>query len=119
MKKGYQLILVITISFVCLAGGIFVGRNTIGGTISVESSKLNTYAPEDPSIGEALSNGKININHAGIDELTLLPGIGETLAKRIIAYREENGNFQSVEDIMNVEGIGEGKLAQIVTYITV
>lgn len=53
--------------------------------------------------------GKVNINTALKEELATLPGIGETLAERIIAYREENGPFQKTEELVNVGGIGEKK----------
>ena len=59
----------------------------------------------------AAADGKININTAGQDELMRLEGIGEKLAGRIIADREENGDFARIEDIMRVSGIGE------VTYL--
>jgi competence protein ComEA len=48
-----------------------------------------------------------------------LPGIGETLADRIIAYREANGPFQTIEDLQNVVGIGEKKLDQIAGLVGV
>lgn len=64
-------------------------------------------------------SGKININTAPIDELKNLTGIGEKKAKDIIDYREKNGNFNSIEDIMKVNGIGENGFAQIKEDITV
>lgn len=65
------------------------------------------------------TDGRININTAGAEELESLPGIGEALAQRIIAYREEYGPFASVEEILNVSGIGAGKFASIQDLITV
>ncbi|MDO9085830.1 MAG: helix-hairpin-helix domain-containing protein [Anaerolineaceae bacterium] len=56
---------------------------------------------------------KININEAGIDELVELPGIGETRARDIILYRESNGYFDRIEDILNVPGIGQSTFNQI------
>lgn len=62
---------------------------------------------------------KININTASLEELVLLPGIGNALALRIIAYRESNGSFRSISEIKNVSGIGEEIFLQIKQYITV
>lgn len=53
------------------------------------------------------SNGKININQADSTELQEIPGIGPSTADKIIQYRDENGRFQTIEDIQNVSGIGE------------
>ena len=52
----------------------------------------------------------INVNAASAKELEELPGIGPVLAEAIVAYREEHGPFASAEDLMEVYGIGEGKL---------
>ena len=54
----------------------------------------------------AASNGKININTAGVEELVKMERIGEKYAQRIIEYREKNGPFEKPEDIMKVKGIG-------------
>lgn len=62
---------------------------------------------------------KININTASVGELTNLPGIGEVIAERIIKYREESGDFLSIEEIMDVSGIGEGKFEAIKDLIVV
>lgn len=61
----------------------------------------------------------ININTAGQAELMELPGIGESIANKIIAYREENGKFKTIEDIKNVPGIGDSKFANIKDMIKV
>ena len=61
----------------------------------------------------------ININTADLHQLCQLPQIGETIAKRIIAYREEYGSFYDVRQITNVEGIGEATFEKICDLITV
>ncbi|MBR4305325.1 MAG: helix-hairpin-helix domain-containing protein, partial [Ruminiclostridium sp.] len=62
---------------------------------------------------------KININTATVKELMTLPAITEALAGKIIAYREENEDFVNIDEIMQVEGIGEGIFSLISRYITV
>ena len=61
----------------------------------------------------------VNINTANLEKLQTLPGIGESIAKKIIEYREENGKFKTIEDIKNVSGIGESKFNNIRDKITV
>src|SRR5258706_12883204 len=55
----------------------------------------------------------ININTASKEELTRLPGIGETMAERIVSYREDNGSFSTIEELINIRGIGRKKLDRI------
>ena len=64
-------------------------------------------------------DNRININTADEAQLTTLTGIGATRAQAIIAYREENGPFATIEDIMNVQGIKEGTFAKIKDEIVV
>lgn len=76
----------------------------------IEETNINT---------DKKSGSTININKATENELQTLPGIGSSLAKKIIIYREENGKFVSTLDIKNVNGIGENKYESIKDYISV
>lgn len=67
----------------------------------------------------AINNEKVNINTATLEQFQTLTGIGESKAKAIIAYREENGNFENIEDLKNVSGIGESVYEKIKNNITV
>jgi competence protein ComEA len=60
---------------------------------------------------------RLSINTSGLDELVRLPGIGPSIAQRIIDYRAEHGLFQNIEELMNVPGIGPGKYDAISSQI--
>lgn len=64
-------------------------------------------------------NGKININTASVDELTTIQGVGKSKAEAIYQYRQEFGNFKSIEDIKKVSGIGDKLYEQIKDNITI
>jgi competence protein ComEA len=61
----------------------------------------------------------INLNTATAAELEKLPGIGQKVAARIVEYRQKNGPFKKVEDLMNVQGIGEKSFLQFRSQLTV
>jgi len=82
---------------------------------STRSNQTNTNANVRNS---ANSNDIVNINFASKDELDKLPGIGPSLAERIIEYRQENGNFGELIELKKVPGIGEAKFNQIKDKIT-
>jgi competence protein ComEA len=63
--------------------------------------------------------GLVNINTAGLEELDSLPGIGPSTAQKILDYRDENGRFNTIEELMNVSGIGEAKFDGVKDLITV
>lgn len=117
MKKPQQILIAITAVFVVLLAGLFLGRNMTRSYVPLDSV-LNTEPLSDtePTIN---NDGKLDINTATQQQLQMLPGIGEVLAQRIIAYREENGDFGTIEELMNVSGIGETKFAAIKPRIKV
>lgn len=92
---------------------------------SLEDANNETSASSQNSSSSATSstssssNGKININTADSAGLQQISGIGPSKAQKIIAYREQNGNFKSVDDLTNVSGIGEKTLASIRDQICV
>ena len=65
------------------------------------------------------SDGKVNINTAGLEELMTLKGVGESRARDIIEYREQQGAFETPEDLMNISGIKEGVFSKIKDQIAV
>ena len=70
-------------------------------------------------VTEGTENNKININTAGKEELMMLTGIGEAKAESIMDYREKNGSFTSIEELMQIEGIKEGVFNKIKDDITI
>ena len=74
---------------------------------------------EEAGSREASDGGKVNLNTADLEELTALNGIGEGRAKAILEYRDQNGPFAQIEDIMLVSGIKEGIFSKIKDQITV
>lgn len=97
-----------------------------GSTRAADLSSVNLASPVRdgdqvviPGANDAASgggedgDGRIRINQATAAELEQLPGVGPVLAERIAAYREEHGPFGAVEDLLDVPGIGEGKLATL------
>ena len=126
MKKAGYCLIVLTLVFSGFIGGFLFGRTYNTGDIQL-SGQVSPADPEPTEATEAtplndnntpgVSGGKININIASVDELTALPGIGSTLAQRIVAYRNENGPFRNVDELLEVSGIGEKKLESIRQYI--
>jgi len=83
----------------------------------LESSMDDDVARHDSAV--SASSSLININSASKEELMQLPGIGLTMAERIIQYRKEHGPFQNVEDLQNVKGIGKKKFERIAPFVKV
>lgn len=124
-NKVSVLLAVVTALFVGFTLGLFVGRNTGSGTVTLAVPAQMQTAPTTAAtaaaetVPEKTVSFPVNINTADVDTLTALPGIGRVLAERIVAYRRQNGPFRAVEEIMKVEGIGEKKAEAILDLITV
>ena len=119
MKKAIPITLIsVTFAFCLFMAGVLVGKQfnptIITKYVFQTDSTEGDLKSEEPAI-----DIRININSASADELTQLPGIGPVIANKIVAYRNEHGNFKSVEDLTNVNGIGDSRLAEIIDYITV
>lgn len=69
--------------------------------------------------GPATTPSPVDLNTASVEQLTELPGIGPALASRIVEYREKAGQFESVEELMNVRGIGEKSFAKLEPHVRV
>jgi len=90
-----------------------------GEKIYIPYFSENRFDNEEIVTIDKKSEGKtiVNINQAGEEELALLPGIGLTYARRIVAYRKENGLFASVEEIKNISGIGDKTFSAMKEYL--
>ena len=128
MKKYRLDIVLISLAalFLSFTAGYFSGRSSVRG-ITVETDDAlslpeilgETDASSVPDRDDSLPEKPIDLNKADFYDLQRLPGIGETLAQRIIGYREETGGFHTTEELMEVYGIGEAIFAELKPYITV
>lgn len=121
-NRQTTLLLCITLIFVGFTLGFLAGRSTASGDVIITTHTPATLASGRmlPVIEETKASvQRININTAGAALLDSLPGIGPELAQRIIDYREANGPFTSLSQLMLVEGIGESRLEAILDLITI
>ena len=94
---------------IALAGGVKENADASSYDLNVKLIDNSHYYIS--SVNSELE--KVSINNANIAKLDTLPGIGNVLAKRIVSYRNSNGNFSRIEDIKNVSGIGTNLFEQI------
>ncbi len=100
---------------------------TSGATASSQDrertmSESTVFSASTPSHEKASLGGNhflVDLNEGSSDELEKLPGIGPTLAKRIVAYRRQNGKFLRLEDVGRVKGVGPVRLRQIRPHVHV
>jgi competence protein ComEA len=93
---------------------------TLPSETRVEVTAGGAYHLERMSGEQVLTlGGALDLNSATAGDLEALPGVGPTLAQRIILYRQSEGPFRSIEDLLGVHGIGKKKLARLAPLITV
>ncbi|HSO49130.1 MAG TPA: helix-hairpin-helix domain-containing protein, partial [Acidimicrobiia bacterium] len=110
---------------VAAAGGALEGA--VLESLNLASPVLDGDHIQIPGPGDVIAatgggeegDGRIALNRADAAALEQLPGVGPVLAERIVAHREANGPYQEVEDLLEVSGIGEAKLASIRDLIVV
>jgi len=94
--------------------------NYAGNGVEISKETEGVLLAEEKSAGASETEiAEVNINSATVDELDTLPGIGPKKAADIFAFREKNGNFKAIENIMDVSGIGESTFANVKEYIYV
>ncbi|MCR5655907.1 MAG: helix-hairpin-helix domain-containing protein [Butyrivibrio sp.] len=96
------------------ASGAQISESNVFGVVGDNSGSDSSTSSDSQDSG-----GKININTASEAELQTIPGIGPSKASSIVSFRQENGNFSTIEDIMNVSGIKEKFFSKIKDYIRV
>jgi competence protein ComEA len=78
--------------------------------VPVQGATAPTGGGGTPIAGQIAPSGPVDLNAATMDQLDALPGVGPVLAQRIVAHRQAHGPFTALEDLLDVPGIGEGKL---------
>ncbi len=97
-------------SRVLFATLLAVGLSAADGTLTAQSGGAKPVAA---------TAAVVNLNTATASQIATLPGVGEKAAQRIIEYREKNGGFKKIEELMNVKGIGEKSFLKLKPLITV
>ena len=106
--SGLRMLLALCLAALLFAAAFFLGRASISRTLTVETQRPAAAQPE-----KTADDGRLNLNTATREELLTLPQVGGTLADRILDYRAQYGKFVTVEQLADVEGIGEGLMQQL------
>ncbi len=105
-------------ALVILAATLISGPSTAWAQAAKSSGGSKPRATAS-SKARATAANPVNLNSASAAQLQTLPGVGASSAQRIVEYRQKNGNFKKIEELMNVKGIGEKSFLKLKPLITV
>jgi competence protein ComEA len=91
----------------------------LGVAVSAAVASAQSKATTPKAAATATATAPVNLNTATVEQLATIPGVGPKMAERIIDYRQKNGGFKKVEDLMNVSGVGEKSFLKMKPLITV
>lgn len=112
--KCEKILLGLTALFLTFLLALFF-RDRAAAEAAPVTVEAETAVPQETFMPDV---SPLDINSAPVEELAELPGIGEVLAERIVEYRAEHGPFKTVEELTEVSGIGERKLAELEGRVT-
>lgn len=120
VSKAEKAAIALCAAFIIFFVGWFARGVHQGGYYEITTEN---FLPAEPTAAPSptvfIPETFVDLNTADLDDLTRLPGVGQSKAQAILDYREANGPFARIEDVMKVKGIGEGIFQQLEPYVTV
>ncbi len=112
----FSFVVICTLIFLCISVSSFANQKVAPAKTDGVPSVVSDEAPaavsdEAPSV--------VNINTASVEQLSTLPGVGASLAEKIVKHRTEVGTFNAPEELMAVQGVGQKKLDKMINMIVV
>ena len=117
MKRRLSSLLLLAALAVALAAALWSRRDEALSRRAADVA-ASRPAPDSPDVQVTEGAAKLNVTRADAETLSLLPGLGETLSRALVDYRAAHGPFRTIEDLLGVPGLGEGKLEAIRALIT-
>lgn len=119
VSKAEKAAIALCAAFLIFFAGRYTGTPGRDGYYKISTETHRPAATAAPTRTVFVPDVLVDLNTASLDDLTGLPGVGETRAQAILDYRAAHGPFARIEDVMNVKGVGEGIFQQLEPYVTV